>query len=117
MNASTHSFSFDRPYDEVLPWLKKQLGRVGLRMMQTFDLRLTSPLKLGECPCPHHGTDKCDCQMIVLLVYGRSAMPATLVLHGQNAQSWLSLVKNAQQPVDPEIESAIEQALQLNSFK
>lgn len=114
MNALTPSFSFDHHNNQAFPWLKKQLSRAGLRLMQTFDLRLTAALKLGYCPCPHHGTHQCDCQMIVLLVYGKSSEPVTLILHGNNGQSWLSLVKNPQQGVDPGIQLAIEQALQRN---
>lgn len=35
----------------------------------SFDLPsvLTTPT---GCICPHHGTDPCDCQMVVMLVYG-----------------------------------------------
>lgn len=115
MNSLTPFLSVDRPCSEVFPWLKKRLSRAGLRVMQTFDLCLTSPVKLGYCSCPHHGMDQCDCQMIVLLVYGKWAVPATLILHGHNDRTWLSLVKNVQQPVAPGMQLAIEQALQPTS--
>ena len=46
---------------------------------------------LEDCPCPHHGTNECDCQMLVLLVYGEAVEPATLILHGNNGQTWFSI--------------------------
>ncbi len=113
MNSLTPSFSFNRSYNEVFPWLRKELSAAGLRLLQTFDL---SGARIGAagCPCPHHETEQCDCEMIVLLIYGKSPEPATLILHGNHGQTWLSLVNNAEQSVDPGMQSAIAQALQLS---
>ncbi|MBI5839798.1 MAG: hypothetical protein HZB19_06820 [Chloroflexi bacterium] len=115
MNSLPPFFSADRPYDEVLPWLKQQLGRAGLRVMQTFDLRLTSPLKLGYCPCPHHGTDQCDCQLIVLLVYGKEGRPVSLILHGNYRQTWLSLIDHPGQRAEAGTVTAIQQAIEIQA--
>ena len=98
--------------DEALLWSSQNLTRNGLRVIQTFDLH-TARHALKDCLCPHHGTSKCDCQMVVLLVYGEASEPATLVLHGNNGQTWLSLVSPPLQRVDPIIRSSIEQALQI----
>ncbi len=81
--------------------------------MQTFDLAVART-GLDDCLCPHHGTEQCECEMIVLLIYGKSSEPVTLILHGNNGQSWLSLVNNAQQRPNPNLRSVIEQALQIN---
>ncbi len=113
MNSLPPFFSANRSYDEVLPWLKQQLSRAGLRVMQTFDLRLTSTLKLGHCSCPHHGTNQCDCQMVVLLVYGSAHKPATLVLHGNDGQTWLTLIDRPGQQADTKVVSAVQQALEI----
>lgn len=99
--------------DEALQWTKKQLSQASLRAMQTFDLH-TARHSLEGCPCPHHGTDACDCQMVVLLVYGKTEGPVTLILHGNDGQTRLSLVNNSLQRADASIRSAIERALQLN---
>jgi len=114
MNSLSPFFSADRPYDDVLPWLKQQLSSTGLRVIQTFDLRLTTSLRLGDCSCPHHGTEQCDCQMVVLLVYGSAPEPATLVLHGNDGQTWLSLVDQPRQHADSNIVNVIQQALEIN---
>jgi hypothetical protein len=76
--------------DITLPWVSHQLLKAGLRSVQTFDLH-TARAALHDCECPHHGTDQCDCQMVVLLVYGTTTEPVTLILHGNNGQTWLSI--------------------------
>lgn len=112
MNQLPPFWSANRQYDEVLPWLKQQLGRLGLRVMQTFDLRLTAALKHGYCECPHHGTAQCDCQLVVLLIYGSEETPVTLILHGNDGQTWLSLVDSPGQPVNKTTIAAIQQAME-----
>ncbi len=115
MNSFSPFFTADRPYEQVLPWLKQRLSEAGLRVMPTFDLATArTGLGLDDCPCPNHGTQECDCEMIVLLVYKKSDGPATLILHGNNEQCWISLVNNAQQHPHPGVRSPIEQALQIN---
>lgn len=114
MNSFSPFFSAERSYDEVLPWLKQQLSDAGLRVMQTFDLRFTTSVQAGQCACPHHGTDQCDCQMVVLLTYGNAPEPATLILHGNDGHTWLSLVDEPAQHADTKIVSAIQQALEIH---
>jgi hypothetical protein len=113
MNTYSPFCQIDCSCDEALQWTKKQLSQAGLRAMQTFDLH-TARHALEGCDCPHHGTSECDCQMVVLLVYGNAEQPVTLILHGNDGQTWLSIVNNALQHAAPSIQSSIEQALQLN---
>ncbi len=103
--------SLNYPSDESLVWLKERLAAADLRVVQTFDLT-TARHTLGDCPCPHHGTEQCDCQMVVLLVYANGAEPATLILHGSDGQSWLSLVEYPGQQPDKETIKVIQGALQ-----
>ncbi len=110
MNLLTPFFSADRLYNELLPWLRQRLSLAGLRVMQTFDLN-TARMNLEDCPCPHHGTDQCDCQMIVLLVYGNAAEPETLIMHGNEGHTWLSLVNTPGQHADSALQKTIENAL------
>jgi hypothetical protein len=116
VNSSTPLFSANRPYHELLPWLKQRLSRAGLLVIQTFDLK-SARVDLEDCPCPHHGTSKCDCQMMVLLVYGKAPEPATLILHGNDGQSWLSLVDTPAQHADPSTQASIERAFRVNPSK
>jgi len=113
VNSLPFFLSINRPCDEALTWLIQSLSRNGLRVLRTFDLH-DARLGLEDCPCPHHETNECDCQMIVLLVYGKAEEPATLILHGNAGQTWLSLVNNSIQHADRFIQLSIEQALREN---
>jgi hypothetical protein len=98
------------PCEEALDWVTTKLGSLGLRTVVTFDLQLAQ-VSHADCPCPHHGTDQCDCQLNVLLVYKSGSNPVTLFAHGHDGRTWLSLVNTAQQPVDPRLESLIRKTL------
>ena len=97
--------------DDALLTSSQSLRQNGFRVLQTFDLHNTAHA-LEECPCPHHTTSECDCQMVVLLVYGEAAQPATLILHGNNGKTWISAPDSAVQPVDPKLIASIRKALE-----
>ncbi len=82
--------------------------------MQTFDLH-TARLGSQSYPCPHHGTEECDCQMIVLMVYGGAAEPVTLILHGNDGQTWISVADSPSQQVDKLLLASILRALENRS--
>ncbi|HPP64453.1 MAG: hypothetical protein M5U11_17150 [Anaerolineales bacterium] len=109
MNISPF-LSVNHPCDETLQWTRKQLSRAGLRSVQTFDLH-TARAGLHDCSCPNHGTEECDCQMVILLVYGKTEEPATLFLHGNDGQTWLSIADNPQHRADSKLLAGIRQAL------
>ena len=98
--------------DRALPWVIQQLHQVGLRSVQTFDLH-TARAALHDCDCPHHGTDQCDCQMVVLLVYGKMDEPATLILHGNDGTTWLSITASAKSNRD--LDEQIQRALGISA--
>ncbi len=94
------------PCDQAVDWLTRQLWQAGLIVLRTFDLqsaRQDQPL----CPCPYHGTERCDCQLVVLLVYHNSATPMTITAHGYDQQTWFSIVDTPQQRADPRLEGII----------
>jgi len=97
--------------DQTLPWVNQQLLKAGLRSVQTFDLH-TARVASHDCECPHHGTDQCDCQMMVLLVYGHTEEPATLLLHGNDGTTWLSITASAKP--SHELDDQIRGALGIN---
>lgn len=100
----------DQTCDQVLTWVKQQLAGAGFRVVQTFDLQVAR-LAHPDCPCPHHGTADCNCQMVVLLVYGKQADPATLVIHGQDGRSWVSLVAPVGKRVNQHLEAVVRRVL------
>ena len=112
MNISPF-LSVKQPCEDTVRWAKKQLSQANLRAVQTFDLHAAWE-GLQDCSCPNHGSDECDCQMVVLLVYGKTNEPVTLILHGNDGQTWISLVNNSVLYSDESTQSIIECTLQID---
>jgi hypothetical protein len=102
--------SVNRPCAETLRWTKMQLSQANLRAVQTFDLNIARSA-LHDCSCPNHGTEECDCQMVVLLVYGKATEPETLILHGNDGRTWLSIAEIPNQKKNTDTVTAIRHAL------
>lgn len=99
------------PCDEALPWAKTQLLQAGLRVLQTFDLKTVCGTP-AEYQCSHHDPSECDCQLVILLIYGRTSKPTTLVLQGDDNKTLFLLESDPFHQLDPVTCSAIKQALQ-----
>ena len=110
MSALIPFLVLDQNCDQVLTWVKQQLPGAGFRVVQTFDLQVAR-LAHPDCPCPHHGTEDCNCQMVVLLVYGKQEDPATLIIHGQDGRSWVSLVGPIGKRFNQHLEVVVRRAL------
>lgn len=100
---------------EAVRWISDQLIQSGLQVVQTFNLN-TARLDHSLCSCPHHGTEQCDCQMVVLLVFGNGFPPASVVAHGHDGQTWFMLVDSPQQRIHTGLEAAIQDALAPHIF-
>jgi hypothetical protein len=112
MTVLTPIWSIDEPCDKSVGWLEERLSLAGFRLLRTFDLH-DARLSVADCQCPHHGTKQCDCQMMVLLVYAEASPPVTLVIHGKDGRSWISVIDRPGQRADPCTTSAIQRALQI----
>ncbi len=110
MSALIPFLALDQTCGQVQAWVNRQLTYAGFRVAQTFDLQVAR-LAHPDCPCPHHGTGNCDCQMLVLLIYQKKGNPVTLVLHGQDGRTWLSLVNPTGQRANPHLEATIRRIL------
>src|SRR6266545_7823455 len=111
MTTLSPFLSIDSSCDQALQQTKTKLSQAGLLAVQTFNLN-TARLGLHNCSCPNHGTEACDCQMIVLLVYGEVAEPATLILHGNDGKTWISVTDNPLHRIDGKLMTSIRQALE-----
>jgi hypothetical protein len=49
--------------------------------------------------------------MVILLVYGNDRQPVSIVAHGHDGQTWISMVDTPQQRADPRLEANIRLAL------
>jgi hypothetical protein len=113
MNISPF-LSVNKPCDESLQWTKQKLMDAELRIVQTFDLH-KARADSHNCQCPNHGTEECDCQMVILLVYGKGAEPVTLILHGNGGQTWFSFADDPLHIDHTKLVSAIQQMLEFKA--
>lgn len=115
MNQNVQLVTIQANCEEATTRTVQLLSDAGLQVVRSFDLR-SARMAHAECTCPHHGTAQCTCQFVVLLVYGQGGAPVTLVAHGHDGQTWLSLVDTPQQPADMKLAAKIAQALSPASF-
>jgi hypothetical protein len=108
MSKETAFLIRDQTCDEAVAWMVKQIRQAGMKVIPTFDLQIARHAQ-GACPCPHHGTRQCDCQMIVLLVYWEDRTPVTIIAHGYNHQTRFVIIDNPQQQADPILSGYIRQ--------
>lgn len=94
MIAHMPCFTLTQPISDVLAETKQQLNRIGLQVDQTFDLQAARIPHIG-CLCPHHGTTQCSCQMVVLLVGCEGKAPVTVILHGSDDQTNISITDSS----------------------
>jgi hypothetical protein len=87
-----------------------QLEATGMRVVKSFDLR-SACASFTENVCPHHSTSPCDCQLVVLLIYGTGALPVSLILHGHRGQTELQWDNAPEFRPGPEGRALILQAL------
>jgi hypothetical protein len=99
-----------RECGEAVEWISDRLNKSGLQVLQTFDLH-AARMDPSLCSCPYHGTEQCDCQMVVLLVYENGFPPASLVAHGHDGQTWFTLVDSPQQSIHTGLGAAIQDAI------
>lgn len=92
--------------DDAAAWVSGKLEGAALQVYRSFDLRSARAVD-GDCACPYHGTQACDCQLVVLLVYQGQRAPATVVLHGHLGKTWMVL---AEAP-DAQLQTVIVEAL------
>jgi hypothetical protein len=112
MTATSPFVILRRPCNEAVDWATRRLEQTGFQAVRTFDLQAARLAHL-DCPCPHHGTTACNCQMVVVLVYQGDSLPATMVIHGNDDTSWFYLINMPQQPVGQHLEKNIQEALSL----
>ncbi len=100
---------------DAVDWIIEQFSGFCLQVVRTFDLQVARQMNV-ECPCPHHGTDQCDCQLVVLMVYKPGHSPISIVAHGYDGQTWFSVVDTPQQRADPRLEAVIRHAIAPNAL-
>ncbi len=102
--------TLNQTFDQGEDWVRETLTNGGFRVVPTFDLQIAR-LAHPDCSCPHHGTEECSCQMVILLVYGKQEDPATLVIHAQDDKTWISLATPIETHSRQSLESSVRRML------
>lgn len=110
MSSLLPFLTVNRACEQVDKSVRATLTSAGMQIVQTFDLQIAR-LAHPDCSCPHHGTEQCSCQLVVLLVYGKQQDPATLVLHGQDGKTWISLATPPETRSRHNLESSVRHLL------
>lgn len=110
MSALLPFLTLEQTCEKVDQWVREKLTHAGLRVIPTFDLQIAR-MAHADCQCPNHGTEACSCQMVILLVYGKQEDPATLVIHGQDGKTWLSLATPMEARSRQSLESSVRHML------
>lgn len=106
-----HEFAASLPWEKSVAGIRRALTAAGLRVEQSFDLRAALAL-VPNCTCPHHGTAACDCHYSVLLAYGQTlSVPITLVVHGRDNRSWITVSEPPDGRAPADLALAIMRAL------
>lgn len=109
-NHAVELFSIQVSCDTVVATAFDLLSHHGLQVMRSFDLPLARANQ-ELCSWPYHDTKLCDCQMIVLLIYGVQDIPVSLICHGHDSWTHLSLVDHPGQKVSQASASIIKEIL------
>ncbi|GAB4420445.1 MAG: hypothetical protein Kow00106_17020 [Anaerolineae bacterium] len=94
------AFRASLPAGQLLTAVCRALTAAGFQVAKSFDLRSAFAV-LPDHACPQHGPAECDCQYCVLLVYGRTAAPGILIVHGSDARGWITLADPWLGPTGP----------------
>lgn len=96
MSNLTPILTLSQSADTTVAWMMHRLISRGYQVERTFDLH-AARMSQADCPCPLHGTTDCSCQMVVFLVHGQEAQPGTIIVHGYDDETCISLLDMASQ--------------------
>lgn len=110
MYQTTHLLTVPSTSQVVVDLVAMYLREAGLHVIQSFDLQVAKTAHT-HCTCPHHGSELCDCQMIILLAYDHDNKPVTLVAHGKDGKTHISILDDPGSQDSSDIENIIRNAL------
>ena len=86
------------------------LSARGLHVVRSFDLQ-AAPAGASACNCPHHGTARCTCTYVVLLVYGDGGPPAVVTTHSCDSRTFLEIALDPNALPDASLVKEVQAAL------
>lgn len=105
MSKLTPILTLRQSTEATINWTMQRLQLNGFQVERTFDLQ-AARIAQDDRPCPHHGTKDCTCQMVILVVHSETQL-ATVVAHGQDECTSLSLVDGTNQSINKRVFQAL----------
>lgn len=115
IQGMSHFLALPLEWEQAVFEITRLLSGAGLQVIRSFDLQSARGAQPAYA-CPHHGTDGCNCQLIMLLAYGKDQSPVTLVIYGCDQQTWVSIVNRPEQRVEARQEMSVLRALSPGNF-
>ncbi len=103
--------TFQVDCDEVISQVTQYLLTDGYLVLESFDLQSAREAH-SECSCPHHGTEKCNCQFVVLLVYGVDPNPSTITIHSSDQRTELTVFDAPGQQNSERLKTSVLRAIE-----
>jgi hypothetical protein len=116
MISTSHLLTIKASSYVVVDQLTNVFKESGLQVIQSFDLQ-TAISAYSGCHCPHHGSEKCDCQMIMLILYREEDEPIRLVAHGKDGTTHLGVIDNPQRKGIEKIVYLLKRTFSSNQFE
>lgn len=91
------------------------LTKDGMQVIRSFDLQ-TAKSSHKNCTCPHHGDAKCDCQLVVLLVYDDQGSLLKVIAHSKDHNTHFALIDPPISDRERKMKIKILQALAREGF-
>ncbi len=98
-------WGFEGDCDEVVDQITEALKEAELLVSRSFDLQSArqSLVHSHACTCPYHGMAQCACQYVILLIRHKKIGPVTLIAHGSDGRTILTLDQSALSEASDEI--------------
>ncbi len=101
---------------DAIQQVTEALHNAGLQVIPSFDSRRTR-IDKTDFSCPHHGTAVCTCHIVVLLVYKSEEQPATVIVYGQDNDTWVSLAISPNLRPSAALQAQIKNSLTMEIVK
>ena len=105
MSTLTPILTLQQSTKFAVDWAMQKLLAHSFQVERTFDLQAARQTH-ADCPCPYHGTKNCTCQMVVIMAHFDMQL-VTIVAHGQDSCTYLSLVDGAGRELDQRVAQAL----------
>lgn len=100
------TLTYDTHGQDLVLEMSATLAQRGLSVVRSFDLR-AAQVGQAACVCQDRSISTCECQLVVLLVYGQAPAPLTLVISGCGGQTDIRIAHDATTCPDPHLATEV----------